>query len=86
VKIPPLAEFIAMQEAAVAPLRPAPVIAVALNTYDLSESEARAAIDRATRETDLPATDPVRFDPAPIIDAIDAFHRQRFGHELAASR
>ncbi|HEY2375808.1 MAG TPA: DUF1611 domain-containing protein [Gemmatimonadaceae bacterium] len=79
VKIPPLAEFIEMQEAAVAPLRPAPVIAVALNTYDLSENDARAAIDRAMRETELPATDPVRFDPTPIIDAIDEFHRGRFG-------
>jgi len=78
VKIPPLAEFIEMQEAAAAPLRPAPVIAVALNTYDLSESEARAAIDRVMSETELPATDPVRFDPAPIIDAVDAFHRKRF--------
>ena len=77
-KIPPLAEFIDMQERAAAPLRPAPVIAVALNTYDLSDADARAAIERVVRETDLPATDPVRFDPAPIVEAIDAFHRQRF--------
>jgi uncharacterized NAD-dependent epimerase/dehydratase family protein len=68
------------------------VIAVALNTYDLTESDARAAIDRVTRETELPATDPVRFDPAPIIDAIDEFHRRRFGEnakrrdELTAAR
>src|SRR5437764_8530985 len=78
VKIPPLAEFIDMQERAAEPLRSAPVIAVALNTYDLSEAEARAAIDRVARETELPATDPVRYDPAPIVDAIDAFHKQRF--------
>lgn len=78
VKIPPLAEFIEMQERAAAPLRPAPVIAVALNTYDLSDADARAAIDRVMRETDLPATDPVRFDPAPIVEAVDSFHRQRF--------
>ena len=54
------------------------MIAVALNTYDLSDAEARAAIDRVSRETKLPATDPVRYDPAPIVDAIDTFHRQRF--------
>ena len=78
VRIPPLAEFIDMQERAAAPLRPAPVIAVALNTFDLSDADARAAIERVSRETDLPATDPVRFDPAPIVDAIDAFHRERF--------
>jgi len=79
VKIPPLAEFIDMQERAAAPLRPAPIIAVALNTYDLSDADARAAIERVRRETDLPTTDPVRFDPAPIVEAIDAFHRRRFG-------
>jgi uncharacterized NAD-dependent epimerase/dehydratase family protein len=78
VKIPPLAEFIDMLERAAAPLRPAPVIAVALNTYDLSDADARAAVDRVSRETELPTTDPVRYDPAPIVDAIDAFHRQRF--------
>ena len=78
VEIPPLAEFIDMQERAAAPLRPAPVIAVALNTYDLSDAEARAAVDRIARETDLPTTDPVRYDPAPIVEAIDAFHRERF--------
>jgi uncharacterized NAD-dependent epimerase/dehydratase family protein len=59
-------------------LRPAPVIAVALNTYDLDDAAARAAVERVGRETGLPATDPVRFDPSPIIDAIEAFHRQRF--------
>jgi uncharacterized NAD-dependent epimerase/dehydratase family protein len=78
VKIPPLPEFIDMQERAAAPLRPAPVIAVALNTYDLSDADARAAVDRIARETGLPTTDPVRFDPAPIVEAIDAFHRKRF--------
>ena len=63
VKIPPLAEFIRMSEAALAPLRPAPVIAVALNTYDLDDDAARRAIEPSQRETGLPATDPVRFDP-----------------------
>lgn len=77
VKIPPLAEFIDMQERAAAPLRPAPVIAVALNTYDLDDASARAAVERVSREIGLPATDPVRFDAAPIIDAIAAFHRGR---------
>jgi uncharacterized NAD-dependent epimerase/dehydratase family protein len=78
VKIPPLPEFIDMQERAAAPLRRAPVIAVALNTYDLDDASARAAVERVSRETGLPATDPVRFDPAPIIDAIESFHRSRF--------
>jgi D-glutamate N-acetyltransferase len=80
VKIPPLPEFIDMQERAAAPLRPAPVIAVALNTYDLDDATARDAVERVARETGLPTTDPVRFDPTPIIDAIDTFHRRRFAN------
>jgi uncharacterized NAD-dependent epimerase/dehydratase family protein len=75
--IPPLAELVRLHETVVAPLRPAPVIAIALNTFDLSDEEARAAIARATEETGLPATDPVRYDPAPIVEAIAAFHRER---------
>ena len=77
VPIPPLAELVRMYEAAAAPLRPAPVIAIALNTFDLSDDEARAAIRRAEAETGLPATDPVRYDPAPIVDAITRFHASR---------
>jgi len=77
VKIPPLPDFIRMSEAALAPLRPAPVIAVALNTFDLDDDAARRAIETAERETGLPATDPVRFDSAPIVEAIAAFHEAR---------
>ena len=77
VPLPPLADLVRMHEAAAAPLRPAPVIAVALNTVDLDAGAARAAIADAERETGLPATDPVRFDPAPIVDAIDRFHLAR---------
>lgn len=77
VRIPPLADFIRLSEQAAAPLRPAPVIAVALNTYDLSDDAARAAIESVQRETGLPVTDPVRFDTAPIVDAIERFHIAR---------
>lgn len=77
VPIPPLPEFIAMHERMLAPLRPSKVIALALNTSDLSEKKAQDAIARAAAETGLPATDPVRYDPAPIVDAIENFHRTR---------
>ena len=79
VRIPPIKDLIALHEAVIAPLRPAPVIAVSLNTYDLSEAAALDAIKRAEDETGLPATDPVRFDPAPLVEAVDAFHRGRVG-------
>jgi uncharacterized NAD-dependent epimerase/dehydratase family protein len=77
VKIPPLVDFIRMSEAAAAPLRPAPVIGVALNTWDLDDDAARRAVETVQRETGLPTTDPVRFDPAPVVDAIARFHETR---------
>lgn len=77
VKLPPLSDLIELHEALVRHLRPAPVIAVSLNTYDLSERKAKAAIRSIERETGLPTTDPVRFDPAPVVEAIDRFHRKR---------
>jgi uncharacterized NAD-dependent epimerase/dehydratase family protein len=77
VKLPPLSDLIELHEALVRHLRPAPVIAVSLNTYDLSERKAKAAIKAIEKETGLPTTDPVRFDPAPVVEAIDRFHRKR---------
>ena len=77
VKIPPLPQLIEMHERIMEPLRPAPVIAVGLNTFDLSDAEARDAIDRISDETGLPTTDPVRYDPAPIVEAIEKFHQTR---------
>jgi uncharacterized NAD-dependent epimerase/dehydratase family protein len=77
IKIPPLSDVITLHDILTRPLRHAPVIAVCLNTYDLGERAARDAVARAHDDTGLPATDPVRFDPAPIVDAIDTFHRAR---------
>ena len=44
-------------------MHPTKVIGISLNTYDMTEEAARRACEAATRETGLPATDPVRFDP-----------------------
>jgi uncharacterized NAD-dependent epimerase/dehydratase family protein len=77
VSIPPLAEVIRLTESLTETFRPAPVIAVALNTFDLSDLQAREAIRRVQNETGLVTTDPVRFGPGAIADAIDAFHRER---------
>ncbi len=60
-------------------LRPSPVIAIALNTYDLNDHDAQEAIDLIAAETGLPTTDPVRFAPGPIAEAIGAFHLDRVG-------
>ena len=77
VKIPPLVDFIRLSENAAAPLRPAPVIAVALNTFDLAEDVALRTVETVQRETGLPTTDPVRFPTAPLVDAIASFHNSR---------
>ncbi|HET9341660.1 MAG TPA: DUF1611 domain-containing protein [Candidatus Eremiobacteraceae bacterium] len=61
VPIPDLKTLAAMHESWVAPIKPARCVAVALNTHKLDESEARAAIENAERETGLPADDVVRF-------------------------
>ena len=74
VPIPPLSELVRIYEDAARPVQPSKVIGVALNTYDLPDAEARAAVDAAQRDSGLPATDPVRFSPAPLVDAIVAAH------------
>jgi len=84
VPIPSLSELIRLYEQLAEPLRPAPVIGVALNTYDLSDIDAREAIERAKAETGLPVTDPVRYSMVSLTDAIDAFHRERM--DARASR
>jgi uncharacterized NAD-dependent epimerase/dehydratase family protein len=68
--IPPLAELVALYEAASLPLRPATVAAVAVNTGELDEAAAREAIAAVAAETALPADDPVRFGAAPLLDAV----------------
>jgi len=70
VRMPALADAVKMNEAALAPLRPAPVIGISIKTSELPEEDARRAVQRAAEETGLPATDPVRFGPGPLVDAI----------------
>lgn len=82
-RIPPLPEIIQLHEAIVAPLRQAKTIAVSLNTYDLSDADARRTIDRIAEETGLPTTDPVRFSVGPLVNAIGEFHRERRGMAVA---
>ncbi|HEV3092680.1 MAG TPA: DUF1611 domain-containing protein [Candidatus Cybelea sp.] len=55
------AELIALHESLIAAVKPAPVIGIALNTARLSEDRAREEVERARRETGLPADDVVRF-------------------------
>ena len=75
--IPALSDMIRLYEQAMAFVRPARVIAIALNTFDLTGDAAREAVERVQAATGLPTTDPVRYDPAPIANAIAEFHRDR---------
>ena len=78
-RIPPLNDYIRMYELIGSAVHPTRVIGICLNTYDLTDSEARAACETASRETGLPCTDPVRFDPAPLLDAIAAARQAAVG-------
>ena len=71
-RIPPLAEYVEVYERIAGMVHPSKVIGIAMNTYDLDDAAARAACERATAETGLPCTDPVRFDPTPLYEAIEA--------------
>jgi uncharacterized NAD-dependent epimerase/dehydratase family protein len=75
--IPPLNELIAAYENVAAPVRPATVAAIALNTSDLDDDAARASIADAERETGLPADDVVRFGTERVLQAVlDALEKQ----------
>jgi len=71
-RIPPLPTYVGWYQEAAAMVKPAPVIGIALNTYDLDEGEALAACDQAEDATGLPADDPVRFGADKLVDAVAA--------------
>jgi uncharacterized NAD-dependent epimerase/dehydratase family protein len=68
--IPSLTSLIALYVGAIGWVRPARVVAIALNTRGLDDEAARASIAAATEETGLPATDPVRFGAETLLDAV----------------
>jgi len=63
-------ELIGTYENLCAGVKPAKVAGIALNTKDLDEAAARAAIEDARQETGLPCDDVVRFGPHALYDAI----------------
>jgi uncharacterized NAD-dependent epimerase/dehydratase family protein len=76
-RLPSLSEYVRMYETIGSAVHPTRVVGIALNTYDMTEDEALRACEEAARETGLPATDPVRFDSGPLIDAIADAREQR---------
>jgi len=63
-------ELIRTYEGLCAGVKPAKVVAIALNTRELDDDAARAAIAEATAQTGLPCDDVVRFGPLRLYDAI----------------
>ena len=68
--LPSLTELIDLHERMSLKLRPAKVVALYLNTSQVSEEEARASIAAAEEETGLPADDAVRFGAGKLLDAV----------------
>ena len=64
---PPLRDLVELHERLALPAKPARVAAIALNTRNLGEAEARAEIAAAEEETGLPADDPVRFGAGKLL-------------------
>lgn len=69
-KIPPLQWHIDLIEHLTKPVYPTNVVAVSLATFTLNEADAKKAIAQVEKETGLPVTDPVRFGPGKLLEAI----------------
>jgi uncharacterized NAD-dependent epimerase/dehydratase family protein len=65
----PLPAGIRLVEALLAPVQPAKVIAVSLNTFGMSDSDAARAVQSIEAETGLPAEDPVRHGCTKLVSA-----------------
>jgi uncharacterized NAD-dependent epimerase/dehydratase family protein len=59
-----------LYEEVAALVKPAPVVAVSVNTGGLGDAEAEQFVARVADETGLPAVDPFRASAAPILEAV----------------
>ncbi|MFN2431649.1 MAG: DUF1611 domain-containing protein [Gemmatimonadota bacterium] len=75
IPIPPLPDLIRLYESLTEPLRPARVVAIALNGYDLDEDAARRHARRIEDETGLPTVDPVRFGGGRLVEPLLALRK-----------
>ncbi len=66
-----------LYEEVAALVKPAPVVAVSVNTSGLEEAEAREFVAQVAGETGLPAADPFRASAAPILEAVMQAPRTR---------
>lgn len=79
IPIPSLSVIAEMYLSVARPFRPdVKIIGVSLNTSGTTDEEARAAVEAAAKELGVPATDPVRYGAAPLVEAIEK-HRREIG-------
>jgi uncharacterized NAD-dependent epimerase/dehydratase family protein len=72
-RFPPLSDVIRLYEmvaSAAGALPTAKVVAIALNTARLDDTEAKRAVEQVRVETGLPVTDVIRFGATPLVDAV----------------
>jgi len=67
---PDLRDITRLYEGVAALVKPAPVVAVSINTRGLDGDAAERFVERVSEETSLPAADPVRGSATPILDAV----------------
>ncbi|NHN59582.1 MULTISPECIES: DUF1611 domain-containing protein [Halorussus] len=69
--LPPIPEYVDLYEDLARPVHETEVVAGALNTRTVDDdAAARDAVATFADELDAPATDPVRFDPDEVLDAL----------------
>ena len=76
-EFPPLPRLIEIYEEAASWIKPAKVVGIALNTYKLSELQAKREIDRAEILTNLQADDVIRFNGNKLAKALVDYANQR---------
>jgi len=70
IKFPSLGEMIDQYETLARPIKPAKIIGVSLNTFDLTFDQSLEVVDLVEAETGLPATDVIRFGSEKLVDSI----------------
>jgi uncharacterized NAD-dependent epimerase/dehydratase family protein len=78
VPIPSLTEVVRPYLDLASPFRRPHLVGISINTSGTSEEEALAAIAAAEKELGVPATDPIRFGPEKLVDALVA-HKKLIG-------
>ena len=70
IPIPALEELIDMHQRLLQPIVESKVVGLSLNCFDLSEADAKAAVQMVQEQQALPTTDVVRYGAGPLVDAL----------------